>query len=204
MINTSAISTECHDRFEYLADTLPTRFLPAIAEVQAALPALLDGRYPVVLTHGDLNEMNILVDPGSGNITGVVDWPGASIQPFGFALYALENALGSMTSDGWKWFDDADDLRDAFWRAFMRWTGLSEPQTKLIKLAGKAGILVRYGTAFNSRFPGMVGCETRTPRGISNTSTRCSSEQAPSHGLCVCSAYSRQNKTPRNAGRGSP
>lgn len=34
--------------------------------------------YPVVLAHGDLNEMNILVDPDIGGITGVVDWPGAS------------------------------------------------------------------------------------------------------------------------------
>ncbi|KPM42272.1 hypothetical protein AK830_g4260 [Neonectria ditissima] len=36
------------------------------------------GEHPVVLTHSNLNEMNILVDP-----------------PFGFALYALDNALGS-------------------------------------------------------------------------------------------------------------
>lgn len=153
----SAIRTECYDRFEYLADTLPERFLPAVTDVQAALPALLDGCYPVALTHSDLNEMNILVDPGSGEITGVVDWPGASIQPFGFALYALENALGSMTSDGWKWFDNADDLRDTFWSAFREQTGLSEPQTRLIKLAGKAGILIRYGTAYDSGFPGMIG-----------------------------------------------
>jgi len=34
--------------------------------------------HPVVLTHGDLNEMNILVDPASGRITGVVDWAEAS------------------------------------------------------------------------------------------------------------------------------
>lgn len=139
----SAIGAECYARFKYLADTLPERFIPAITEVQAALPALLDGCYPVVLAHSDLNEMNILVDPNSGKITGVVDWPGASIQPFGFTLYALENALGSMGSNGWKWFDNVDDLRDAFWRAFRGQTGLSEPQTKLIRLAGKAGILIR-------------------------------------------------------------
>ncbi|KAK7697475.1 hypothetical protein SLS64_013487 [Diaporthe eres] len=153
----SAISAECHARFEYLAGALPERFLPAVTEVQAALPALLDGCYPVVLTHSDLNEMNILVDPCSGKITGVVDWTGASIQPFGFTLYALENALGSMGPNGWRWFDNVDKLRGAFWRAFREQTGLSEPLTRLVKLAGKAGILIRYGTAYDSGFSGMVG-----------------------------------------------
>lgn len=84
------------------------------SEIQATLPALLDGCYPLVLTHSDLNEMNILVDPDSGEITGVVDWPNASILPFGFTLYALESALGSMGSSGWQWFDNVHDLRDAF------------------------------------------------------------------------------------------
>lgn len=102
--------------------------------------------------------MNILVDPCNGNITGVVDWPGASIQPFGFALYALENALGSMGSDGWKSFDNADYLRDAFWRTFREQTGLSEYQERYVKLAGKAGILIRYGTAYDSSgFLGIAG-----------------------------------------------
>ncbi|KAF1976062.1 hypothetical protein BU23DRAFT_457171 [Bimuria novae-zelandiae CBS 107.79] len=157
LANMSAISTECYARFEYLADILPKRFLPAVTEIQAALPALLDGYYPLVLTHSDLNEMNILVDPDSGEITGVVDWTGASILPFGFALYALESVLGSMGSSGWIWFDNVDDLRDTFWKAFREQTGLSNPQTRLIKLAGKAGILVRYGTAYDSGLPGMIG-----------------------------------------------
>ncbi|KAI0532533.1 hypothetical protein GGR58DRAFT_522708 [Xylaria digitata] len=112
----SLANTECYARFEYLAGVLPERFLPAVTEVQAALPALLDECYPVVLTHSDLNEMNIL-----------------------------------------EWFDNVDDLRAAFWSSFREQTGVSEPQTKLIKLAGKAGILIRYGTAYDSSFPGMIG-----------------------------------------------
>lgn len=101
--------------------------------------------------------MNILVNPHSGQITGVVDWADASFQPFGFTLYALENALGRMGSSGWVWFDNAGDLRDSFWRAFQYQTGLSEPQTKLVKLAGLAGILIRYGTSYDSGFSGMIG-----------------------------------------------
>lgn len=164
----SAIKTECYDRFKYLENALPERFLPVVAEVQATLPALLDGSYPLVLTHSDLNEMNILVDPNSGKITGIVDWPGTSILPFGFALYALENALGSMTSDGWKWLGDAEELRNIFWRIFELETGLSEPQTKLIKLAEKAGILIRYGTAYNSGFTGMIGVRDPNAEGESD------------------------------------
>ncbi|KAB5585648.1 hypothetical protein GE09DRAFT_1210248 [Coniochaeta sp. 2T2.1] len=115
------------------------------------------------LTRG--KRLNTVRSLASGEITGVVDWPGASIQPFGSALYALENALGSMTSAGWKWFDNADDLRDTFWRAFREQTGLSEPQTRLIKLEGKAGILIRYGTAYDSGFPGMIGVRDSNAEG---------------------------------------
>lgn len=104
----------------------------------------------------------MLADPSSGEITGIIDWPDASFLPFGFTLYALENILGSMGSGGWKWFANAEVLRNSFWRAFREKTGLSEPQTELIKLAGKAGVLFRYGTAYNSGFSGMIG--TRDPK----------------------------------------
>lgn len=157
LVDMPAISAECHARFKYPAGALPERFQPAVTEVRAALPALLDGCCPVVLTHSDLNEMNTLVDPGSGAITGVVDWAGAGMLPFGFALYALENALGSMGPGGWEWFDDVDRLRGAFWGAFGEQTGLSEARTRLVELAGKAGILIRYGTAYDSGFSGMIG-----------------------------------------------
>jgi Ser/Thr protein kinase RdoA (MazF antagonist) len=173
LVDKSVIEAECYARFKYLADTIPERFQQAVTEAEAALPMLLDGRYPLVPTHGDLNEMNILVNPGSGEITGVVDWSDASIQPFGFTLYALENILGSMGSGGWKWFNNANDLRNSFWTAFREQTGLLEDQISLIKLAGKAGILIRYGTAHDSGFSGMIG--VRDPNsGTSDTSTRCS------------------------------
>ena len=113
----------------------------------------------MIPAHGDLNEMNILVDTCSGEITGIVDWSDATIQPFGFTLYALENVLGSMGSGGWKWLDNVDDLRNAFWTAFQEHTGVSEDQLRLIKLAGKSGILIRYGTAHNSGFSGMIGVQ---------------------------------------------
>ncbi len=62
-----------------------------------------------------------------------------------------------MRSDGWTYFDNVHDLRSAFWRAFGEQTGLSEPEIELVKLAGQAGILIRYGTAYDSGFSGLVG-----------------------------------------------
>ncbi|ETR96667.1 hypothetical protein M419DRAFT_51959, partial [Trichoderma reesei RUT C-30] len=143
----STIKSDCEARFKHLAATLPDRFLPVITEVQQAIPSLFIGSYAMVLFHGDLNETNILVD--THTITGIIDWAEASMQPFGFALYALENCLGSMGPDGWKWFDDVDDLRNAFWKRFIELTGLSETQRQLAELAGKAGIILRYGIAYN-------------------------------------------------------
>ncbi|KAM3518327.1 hypothetical protein MY4038_010123 [Beauveria bassiana] len=98
----AASAKECAQMFKHLADTLPHRFQHHVTEIEEILPLLPSGDYPLVLTHGDLNEMNILVDPASGKITGVVDWAEASVQPFGFALYALDNTLGYMGPSGWK------------------------------------------------------------------------------------------------------
>lgn len=110
-----------------------------------------------MLTHGDLNEMNILAGPESGEITGVVDWAEASFQPFGFELYALDSCLGSMGPEGWKFLDDADYLRAEFWSTFDELVGgLSEETLETIRLARAAGLLVRYGTPYNSGLTGMV------------------------------------------------
>lgn len=154
----SAAIDRCETTFAYLSDILPPRFSSHAAKVQALLPLLRSGELPVVLTHGDLNEMNILADPGSGGITGVVDWAEASFQPFGFALYALDNALGSMGPDGWEFFENADYLRAEFWSAFGRLVGgLSEDTLGAIRLARMAGLLVRYGTPDDSGLGGMLG-----------------------------------------------
>lgn len=162
----STTINECAAMFGYLSDNVPSRFKPSVTQIQGILPMLRSGEHPVVLTHGDLNEMNILVDPASGKITGVVDWAEASFQPFGFALYALDNALGSMGPDGWEYFDHADYLRDEFWSSFSRLVGgLSESRMESIRLARVAGLLIRYGTAYHRGFGGMVG--VRDPSGTS-------------------------------------
>lgn len=57
-----------------------------------------------------------------GNITAVVDWAGTGYLPFGFTLYAL----GKMDCVGWKWIDNAYELRNAFWGVFRQESGISE------------------------------------------------------------------------------
>lgn len=102
--------------------------------------------------------MNILVSHDTGYITGVVDWAEGTIQPFGFALYALESALGNMGSDGWEYFNYTEDLRNEFWIEFSKLIGRPPEATmKAIHIARNAGIFIRYGLPFDSGFQGMVG-----------------------------------------------
>ncbi|KAH6630543.1 hypothetical protein B0J18DRAFT_421463 [Chaetomium sp. MPI-SDFR-AT-0129] len=154
----STTITNCTKLFHHLSETLPSRFKPSISKLPDLLPLLRSGDHPVVLTHGDLNEMNILADPLTGKITGVVDWAEASFQPFGFALYSLDNCLGNMGPDGWEYFDNADQLRKGFWDTFEKLVGrLSESVMESIRLARVAGLFIRYGIAYEERSGGMVG-----------------------------------------------
>jgi hypothetical protein len=151
---------DCYSWFEYLSikGNLPERFSPALAEVITNLQTLFTKGYPLALTHGDLNEMNILVNHDTGHITGVVDWAEGTILPFGFALYALESTLGNMGSKGWEYFNNAEDLRNEFWIEFSQRVGKLQTATmKAIHIARNAGIFIRYGIAFDSGFEGVVG-----------------------------------------------
>lgn len=118
---------------------------------------LFDETYPITITHGDLSEFNLLVDQHSGALTGVVDWAEASLLPFGFALYALEHALGAMYLTGWAYHENAETLRRQFWDIFNAIAQPSAVERKRMKVARLAGILFRYGTPVDSGFPGMLG-----------------------------------------------
>ncbi|KAG5743677.1 hypothetical protein H9Q70_013612 [Fusarium xylarioides] len=98
-----------------LHQQLPNRFKDALNQVLKHLPRIFN--MPFVITHGDLNEMNILVDD-SGYITGVIDWAESEFCPFGISLWALENILGHMDAMGWHYHDNSKELREEFWRVF--------------------------------------------------------------------------------------
>lgn len=90
--------------------------------------------------------MNILIDPGAGSITGIVDWADATILPFGFSLWGFENILGYMNSEGWHYYDNRRELERIFWETFrMEAKNLSDDDLRLIRITRMAGLFCRYG-----------------------------------------------------------
>ncbi|KAK4043109.1 hypothetical protein C8A01DRAFT_32748 [Parachaetomium inaequale] len=153
-----AFASKTFGGFTYLCGNLPSRFQETAIRVQDNLPALFSGEHPLVVTHGDLSEMNILANPETGEITGIIDWAEAGIQPFGFALYALDNILGYLTPSGWVFHTTAEHLQHEFWRIFCGLVGgLSQCEMELIQLARQAGLFLRYGNPYKPGRKGVVG-----------------------------------------------
>lgn len=80
-------STDLH----LLHQTLPTRFQNIIQRCLHALPSIMT--LPIVLAHKDFGDFNILVDPETCHLLGVIDWAEATLEPFGINLYAVENLM---------------------------------------------------------------------------------------------------------------
>ncbi|EAU36573.1 predicted protein [Aspergillus terreus NIH2624] len=133
-------------RLDTLAQRLPPRFHRAIADLRGELPIIFGPSYPLVLGHGDLCEMNILVDPEAGGITGIIDWAEAMILPFGMSLWGLLSMLGTMDSQGWHYHANASQLESVFWEIFYENAGqVSAGDKRAIIVAERAGLLLRYG-----------------------------------------------------------
>lgn len=140
------IRAEYQSRFERLSQVLPLRHQQNLNKVRAGLPSLFASSYPIVLNHGDLSEINVLVDPLTGRITGVIDWAEAKICPLGISLWGLENVLGSMNSQGWCYHPHHCSLRAQFWRTFEEAVGgVSEDDRRAIQIARMAGLFLQYG-----------------------------------------------------------
>jgi aminoglycoside phosphotransferase (APT) family kinase protein len=75
-------------KLQLLARSLPPRFSAVISRVQSSLELVFSESYPPVLTHGDICEMNFLVNPDDGHLTGVIYWAEAEILPFWCDLWA--------------------------------------------------------------------------------------------------------------------
>ncbi|KAK3994555.1 hypothetical protein QBC44DRAFT_322261 [Cladorrhinum sp. PSN332] len=96
-------------------DIIPSSTLSTL---EAALPRLFAQDYPQVLAHGDLSKTNILVDPDTYEITGIVDWSLASVKPFGMELDTLLLTTGYMDMAGWHDYSCKAALIEAFWAEF--------------------------------------------------------------------------------------
>ncbi|KAJ5129706.1 uncharacterized protein N7515_005745 [Penicillium bovifimosum] len=151
---TATLLREFQSNFDLLARDLPSRFTPNLERVRKELPSIFSA-LPFVLSHGDLNMMNVLVDPKTGHITGIVDWAESRILPFGFALYGLENLLGWMDSEGWHYYDCYRELESLFWQTFRGEAyDFSDANLYLIHTARMAGLFYHYG--FNFDLKGVV------------------------------------------------
>lgn len=107
---------------------------------------------PWCLTHGDLVPANIMVDPVSGHLTGLIDWAEGEWLPFGIGLYGLEEVLGEeVRAKGFQYYPEHEELRDLFWERIFDKTAQSLynlPSLRHTKLSRDLGILLWRGIAF--------------------------------------------------------
>ncbi|KNG91221.1 hypothetical protein ANOM_000396 [Aspergillus nomiae NRRL 13137] len=89
-----------------------------IIELERSLSIFFGQTYPQVLTHSDLSQTNILVNEETFEITGVVDWSLAEVQPFGMELDSLLLATGYMDLNGWRNYTRRLQMLNAFWDEF--------------------------------------------------------------------------------------
>lgn len=137
-------------KLDTLQAHLPSRFTALIADLREKVSAIFLPTYHIVLGHGDLCEMNMIVDPDVGGITGIIDWAEAEVLPFGLSLWGLRNLLGWMDSSGWHYHANASRLESLFWDVFYESVGgVSDEQRHAIRIAERVGILLRYGFSWD-------------------------------------------------------
>lgn len=136
-------------RLEALVSSLPCRFRSTAQRVHQNLHRI--EALPWVLQHGDIVAGNIMVDPLGGRLTGLVDWAEAERLPFGICFYGLEELLGVVTSTGFRYREDANNLRAVFWIELdMLIPELKQTRTlEAVKLARDLGVLLWHGIAFD-------------------------------------------------------
>lgn len=124
--NTSALGARFRSNFDLLKNTLPERFQAKLREVDGGQRAILANDYPWVLAPSDLSQTNLLIDDGTGHVTGILDWSQAEFLPFGIALAGIEDVFGWMDKGGWHYFSNHDELKALFWSTFYELTDMEE------------------------------------------------------------------------------
>ncbi|OAL56335.1 hypothetical protein IQ07DRAFT_554147 [Pyrenochaeta sp. DS3sAY3a] len=171
----SQISTSIPARLSLLSSYLPTPSLRHHAHLLLQSFTQLTHRhppYPTVLTHGDLIPSNILVDPRTWRITGLVDWAEAEELPLGMCAYGLEGVVlpRSKRTNHYHYHPFAPHLRTLFWTRLLervREAQVHVTETEL-RVIRDVGVLLWYGIAWDGgkldrvvdavRDPGEVEC----------------------------------------------
>jgi hypothetical protein len=106
--------------------------------------------------HTNLSKESFTVDR-EGQLVGILSWSKLAIGPFGLNLYILEQIYGDFSlQHGRSNFFDHKNLQCLFWDALSRLVGgLTNDQTRSIKVAMIVGFLQRWGLAWKfATFPG--------------------------------------------------
>ena len=143
------------EKLKELGQKLPSTQLRAVANSTSKSLDSLD-LLPIVLNHGDVLPSNIMVDPVTFTLVGLVDWAEAEHLPFGTCLYGFENFLGYMAVPGSRhpefvYYNRAPEVRLHFWRRLRSLipTLQSSDHRDAIILAKKIGTLLWYGFAWD-------------------------------------------------------
>ncbi|KAK8917397.1 hypothetical protein H634G_09028 [Metarhizium anisopliae BRIP 53293] len=141
-----ATHNDYRQKLQLLSEALPSRFTQNLQKAIAGLELLFTPEYPWVLGHGDLSALNIMTEPSTGHITGIIDWAEAQILPFGMNLWGLENVLGYMNSAGWYYYSNHRALEEHFWQTFQENAmGIGAAEMQRIGMARMTGTFLRYG-----------------------------------------------------------
>jgi hypothetical protein len=140
-------------RLQLLQNIASKEVRTVVDEVQEALGDI--EALPWCLTHGDLVPANIIVDPSSGRLCGLIDWAEGEYLPFGVGLYGLEEILGHTQHGVFEYHPYHEFLRTEFWDSFntaLRREGCAIQQLEMenVLLARKLGILLWRGIAFEN------------------------------------------------------
>lgn len=105
---------------------------------------------PWVLTHGDVEPLNLLLDEDTAQLRGVVDWADASVLPFGTDLTGLDAVLGYSNENGWHWrVEDVPSHHRAFRDVFLTEVGsLGSATYNDIEDARVLSLFLRYGRSW--------------------------------------------------------
>ena len=117
--------------------------------------ASLVGALPTVLAHADLTSLNILIDPPTGRVTGILDWDSATYERLGYNLHFAEHLFGYMTLTGWEDNEDREKLEQGFYETFyqsLSSQGIEVTETfrLAVEVSKAVGILGYYSTRMES------------------------------------------------------
>ncbi|EGX50539.1 hypothetical protein AOL_s00075g175 [Orbilia oligospora ATCC 24927] len=140
------IYQEYDSRLSALSDTVPPKFYSKLNTARNQLWRIFDPSHPIVFNHGNLTDTNVHVDKTTGRITGVIDWSGSRLGPFGTSLYGVDIALGIQSMNEWHWHPNHVELRKQFWETLSNIVGpLGDDQISTMKIARSVGLFLTFG-----------------------------------------------------------